>query len=312
MGYKLAGYDVVAANDIDPRMAQVYEKNHHPKQFFLCSVKELIDRDDLPDIDVLDGSPPCSVFSTAGKRDKGWQVDKMFKEGQAKQVLDDLFFDFIDLAEKMQPKVIVAENVKGMLAGDAKWYTREVVRRLDGIGYRCQVFLLNSATMGVPQRRQRVFFLARREDQWPADGLDMDFDELPITLGDIHQDELGRPIEAKGLPIWRATRPGKSFSSVTGASWFSHKKLHFNQVPLTMTAACTQNLALPHSPHYISEGTALRGSSFPSDFDFLDSSPGYICGMSVPPVMMARVAHQVYCQLLSGTQDKIVSGIKQE
>ena len=63
MGYKLAGYDVVAANDIDPQMAKVYKANHNPKQFFLCGIKELLERNDLPQVDVLDGSPPCSVFS---------------------------------------------------------------------------------------------------------------------------------------------------------------------------------------------------------------------------------------------------------
>lgn len=50
MGYKLAGYDVLAANDIDPQMAKVYKTNHNPKQFFLCGIKELLDRDDLPQV----------------------------------------------------------------------------------------------------------------------------------------------------------------------------------------------------------------------------------------------------------------------
>lgn len=181
MGYKLAGYDVIAANDIDPQMAKVYKANHNPKQFFLCGIKELLGRDDLPQVDVLDGSPPCSVFSMAGSRESAWQKDKMFREGQAKQVLDDLFFDFIDLAEKTQPKIVIAENVKGMLQGNAKWYTREVVRRFEKLGYKCQVFLLNAASMGVPQKRERVFFIAHRTDK----KLELKFNEGSIKLSEF-------------------------------------------------------------------------------------------------------------------------------
>ena len=66
MGYKLAGYDVVGANDIDPQMMEVYKKNHNPKQYILGPIKDLLQRDDLPEVDVLDGSPPCSTFSTTG------------------------------------------------------------------------------------------------------------------------------------------------------------------------------------------------------------------------------------------------------
>lgn len=76
MGYKLAGYDVIGANDIDIQMAKVYKKNHHPKYYYLESIIDFRKRNDLPDelynLDVLDGSPPCSTFSLAGSREKVW------------------------------------------------------------------------------------------------------------------------------------------------------------------------------------------------------------------------------------------------
>lgn len=75
---------------------------------------------ELYNLDILDGSPPCSTFSLAGEREKNWGKSKKFREGQAYQVLDDLFFEFIKLAEKLKPKIIVAENVKGILMGNAK------------------------------------------------------------------------------------------------------------------------------------------------------------------------------------------------
>lgn len=80
------------------------------------------------------------------------------------QVLDTLFFDFIDLAKKLQPKVVVAENVKGLLLGAAKQYVRQIYREFDLAGYYCQHWLLDASKMGVPQKRERVFFIALRKD----------------------------------------------------------------------------------------------------------------------------------------------------
>ena len=99
----------------------------------------------LNDLDILDGSPPCSSFSIAGNREKDWGKDKKFREGQAEQVLDTLFFDFIDLAKELQPKVVIAENVKGLLMGKAKEYVKEIYRQFDGTGYYCQHWLLDAS-----------------------------------------------------------------------------------------------------------------------------------------------------------------------
>ena len=78
-------------------------------------------------MDILDGSPPCSTFSIAGNREKDWGKEKKFREGQSAQVLDTLFFDFIALARVLQPKVVVAENVKGLLMGSAIDYIKILI-----------------------------------------------------------------------------------------------------------------------------------------------------------------------------------------
>ena len=116
------------------------------------------------DIDILDGSPPCSSFSIAGDREKTWGKKKHFREGQAKQILDDLFFEFLNVAERLNPKIIVAENVKGIVAGNAKGYMNLIIKHLNKLNYEVQIFLLNSALMGVPQKRERVFIIGRRKD----------------------------------------------------------------------------------------------------------------------------------------------------
>lgn len=154
MGYKLAGFDVIGCNGIDNRMMYTYCKNHNPKLPFLEPIQTFKERTDLPielyQLDILDGSPPCSKFSIAGIREEAWGKKRHFREGQAEQVLDTLFFDFIDLAKKLQPKVVVAENVKGLLLGSAIDYVRRIYEEFDNAGYYCQHFLLNGAEMGLP------------------------------------------------------------------------------------------------------------------------------------------------------------------
>ena len=75
-----------------------------------------------------------------GNREKDWGKEKVFREGQAEQVLDTLFFDFIDLAKELQPKVVVAENVKGLILGEAKKYVRKIYEEFDKAGYYCPIY----------------------------------------------------------------------------------------------------------------------------------------------------------------------------
>ena len=90
MGYKLAGYSVLGNCEIDPEMMTVYKANNHPKHSYLMDIRDFVKLPDeeipeeLKHLDILDGSPPCSVFSMAGSREDGWNVEKTFREGQAK------------------------------------------------------------------------------------------------------------------------------------------------------------------------------------------------------------------------------------
>ena len=88
MGYKLAGCDVIGCCEIDPKMNEVYVKNHNPKHNFLMDIRKFneIPNEELPeelfDLDILDGSPPCTTFSMAGDREDSWGKKKKFREGK--------------------------------------------------------------------------------------------------------------------------------------------------------------------------------------------------------------------------------------
>ena len=323
MGYKLAGFDVIGAVDVDPKMMEIYRENHKPKYSYIESVADFKDREDLPeelyDLDILDGSPPCSSFSMAGNREKDWGKKKKFREGQAEQELDRLFFDFIDLAKRLQPKVVIAENVKGILLGNAVKYVQEIYKEFDKAGYYCQHFVLNASTMGVPQRRERVFFICLRKDlaepfmeqvdlflERPK--LDLEFDEKPILWGEIYREgEGGERILNEGTELrrlWDLKKPtDKSLVDTAKRElgvekFFSTKLLHKDDVSLTMPSN-DDVLVLFDEPRRPNKKEVCSLSTFPQDYNFLKQKYNYVCGMSVPPIMMHRVAEQIYNQWLS-------------
>ena len=89
---------------------------------------------------------------------------KKFREGQAEQTLDDLSFIFIDTVKKLKPKVMIMENVEGLLLGEAWGYVQKIYAQLHDIGYQVNHWLCKAEYMGVPQTRHRVFFIALRND----------------------------------------------------------------------------------------------------------------------------------------------------
>jgi DNA (cytosine-5)-methyltransferase 1 len=318
MGYKLAGFDVIGHNDIDKQMIEVYKANHNPKYSFLESITTFAKRKDLPkelyQLDILDGSPPCSSFSIAGNREKDWGKDKKFREGQAEQVLDTLFFDFIDLAKELQPKVVIAENVKGLLMGEAKEYVKEIYRQFDGAGYYCQHWLLDASEMGVPQRRKRVFFVCLRKDlakpflyfkdmftETPK--LILNFNDKKILFKDVYTNYKDRGLSERMSYVWSKRKKGDvKFSCILGRienrpnSYFAYNLIYLDKVPNTLIAN-DLNVLFDECRHYNKTETCKIGS-FPLDYNFLSNKPYYLVGMSVPPLMTAKISLEVYNQWL--------------
>lgn len=306
MGYKLAGYEVVGNVEIDPQMMALYKQNHKPRFPFQMPIQDFknIPTSELPpelfNLDILDGSPPCSVFSRSGKREKKWGKEFHFREGQAKQKLDDLFFEFLDVVEKLRPKVVIAENVTGMIVGLARGYVTLVKNRFKQIGYDLQLFLLNSATMGVPQKRERIFFIARRLDLG-LPKLAFEFSDPAVIYGEVRSGK-GRPLDPSGKTFkrWLKRRPcDQSFGDITERE--EGKESCYNTticmdrlVPRTITS--NSWYVRYDEPYFISDTDIIRIQTFPRDYDFLDADVQYVCGMSVPPVMMKKISQEIHKQ----------------
>lgn len=299
MGYKLAGYEHLGGVEIDKQVADVYRTNHNPKYLYNEDIRDFNKREDLPtelySLDILDGSPPCSTFSMAGSREDGWGKKKQFREGQAVQTLDDLVYVYCDTIIKLQPKTFILENVKGIIAGNAKSYSKKIVEKMTKAGYSVQVFLLNAASMGVPQKRERVFFIgSKKELNFPK--LKLEFNERAVTFGEVSsntdmQDEYLKHTDMYSQ-YWRDSEQGET----VGLFNASCRKLRTDDVSSTVAAQGGNNHFHPLECRQISKNEVCMVGTYPIDYNFKGMKWHYLIGMSVPPVMTAQIANQMFLQ----------------
>lgn len=196
-GYRLGGGNILLINEFVESAIASYKLNYPDTKVLVDDIKKYSAEDFLEmagiekgELDIFDGSPPCSAFSTAGKREKGWkgtEIDntktyfdetgvvtegerivsdgvKSYSTGKVVEAIEDLFLEFIRVAKGIQPKVIVAENVKGMTFGNAKEKLNNFIREFEDIGYEVTYKVLNAADYGTPQARERTIFICVRKD----------------------------------------------------------------------------------------------------------------------------------------------------
>ena len=169
LGYKMAGYRVLWANEFVPAAREVYKLNHPGTILNGQDIREVAAEQVLEatgmkvgQADVLEGSPPCASFSSGGVLEAGW--GKVRKYSDTAQRTDDLFWEFARLVQGIQPKVFVAENVAGLVRGVSKGYFKQIYKMLADCGYRVEARVLDAAWLGVPQSRKRIFIQGVRQD----------------------------------------------------------------------------------------------------------------------------------------------------
>lgn len=304
MGYKLAGCEVLGCCEIDPKMNEIYLKNHHPKYNFLMDIREFnnLPPENIPlelfDLDILDGSPPCTTFSMAGEREDSWGKKKKFREGQAEQTLDDLSFVFIDTVKKLMPKCVIMENVEGLVMGNAWGYVQKIYKQFADIGYKVKHWVLKGEQMGIPQKRHRVFFVALRSDiDFNLYDLDMSFNYEPVTYGEIKEGKT-KPLKetSKFYQIAKnANNKDKCIADTRarmGEKPSGFQTIYIRDNEVVPTQRAKPDLIDIKELAFVSQETIRNAQTFPTDYDFINftySNIGYICGMSVPPVMTKRI-----------------------
>ena len=304
MGYKLAGFEHLGGVEFTEHYSKVYKKNHKPKYFYLEDIREFNKRNDLPDelynLDLLDGSPPCAAFSTAGAREKNWGKVKEYEGKQ--QVKDDLVFVYCDTIEKLKPKVFLLENVSGLAKGNAKAYLKNIVKRLSK-NYNVQIFLLYAASMGIPQIRNRIFIIGhKKEYKLPKLELNFNIPQLGFEVTRKYWNILDKNTfheKIDNLAIgkeWDNVEIGKNSDK-----FFNLCKPHLKKPCFTITESTSSSAASVMHPtikRKLNEKEVRMLCTFPKDYDFLDINAISTMGRSVLPVMMANISNQIRLQWL--------------
>ena len=146
LGLKAAGFVVAAGVDSDRDSCLTYEHFHGGSSQVHNGLVGDVDLSHYRGIDVVAGGPPCQPFSTGGK-------------GRGLDDPRDAVPAYIEAVRKLRPKAFLLENVKGLVSPRHREYFQDVLRSLQGLGYRLTWGVLNSADYGVPQRRERLFLV---------------------------------------------------------------------------------------------------------------------------------------------------------
>lgn len=148
VGARSAGFKVIAASELDPHACNTFRANHVDTHLIEGDINKHMDEiTQFEDIDLVIGGPPCQGFSVAGKMDKDDPRSK-------------LVFSFCEVVEKVNPKAFIMENVKSLGSLTKFQSVRdEIFRRMEAHGYLVTMNILNAKDFGVPQSRERVFFI---------------------------------------------------------------------------------------------------------------------------------------------------------
>jgi DNA (cytosine-5)-methyltransferase 1 len=309
LGYERAGCKVLLASDFNPRALQTYRLNFpHTltlqadiRQVNATEIKSMIGN--KTKIDILDGSPPCTPFSMAGKREKGWNKIGKHTGEHTIQRTDDLFFEYIRLIGELKPKTFIAENVSGLIKGRAKDYYNKICEGMKAKGYKIKPFLLNAADFEVPQFRERVVIVGVRNDiainsnAMLKKHKRISFIEAVRNIALYSPEELRfakRFVLSTKVSYAPYVKQGQTFDNVHAKhNNFNYSKAAFNQ-PCPTILTHTNSIMHPTENRWLTILELKRCASFPDDFKFATLNEANIrIGNSVPPNLIKNVAKYV-------------------
>lgn len=300
LGYSMAGFRELLAVEWDDHAVDTFKLNFPEIPVFhgdigKLSVEEALERTELKpgQLDVFDGSPPCQGFSSAGRRMIDDERNQLFRE-------------YVRLIKGLQPKVIVMENVSGMVKGAHRKIQGEIMEEIRAAGYKVSCRLISAHLLHVPQKRQRLIFIGTRKDL-PVEPSHPKPLSAPVNCSKAFEGlpaDNSKTLKGQNLYLWQHTKPGDAFSKV-------HPKGHnFNSIklnPRKPAATMTKTAGLNYSglfhweaPRILNIAEAKRISSFPDEFKFEGKFTDQWARMGncVPPLMMKAVADHIRKEIL--------------
>jgi len=269
-----------------------------------------------------------TIEKVPGKHSDGWGQTKNYSDGKMVENIEDLFFEFLRVAKGIKPKVIVAENVKGLTVGEAKGYFNKILNKFENIGYDVCAQVLDSRYFGVSQTRTRVIFIGIREDVAEKVGYNFmnisqvfpEPDKEIIPVKDVVVGLEYDPEEVKYLTekfsntaYWKQTgskMPIDPDKVLTGMDYHP-KGHHFNLKRVSQYQPCPTITAMGSAdttagafhwiePRKLTLGELKRIMSLPDDFKLTGkwNQKAERLGRMVPPRMMERIASSIYEKIL--------------
>ena len=343
-GYRLAGGRILAINEFVEEARNTYHANFPHTLIIPDDIKKLSGKDFLEpfdmkpgQLDILDGSPPCSAFSIAGKlshgkggkHSDGWGQTKKYSDDQIVENIEDLFFEFLRVADEIKPKVIVGENVKGLTIGEAKEYFNRINNEFSNIGYDVSAKVLDAKHFGVPQTRARTIFIGVRQDITSKIGLT--FMNIASIFPSENKELVSLEEGLEGLTIdqeeadwlkekWQNTAYYKATSSlmpadpekVLSGDDYGQRAKHFNMKrasrfkPAPTVTAMGSGATNAGTIHWnvqrkLTIKELKRIMSLPDDFKLTGTfnQQAERCGRMVPSLMMKAIAESIYKKVLS-------------
>ena len=233
VGYSLAGGQVKLAIEFVPEAARAYRSNFPACEVLCQDIREISDdrRRTVAllrsvglkpgEVDVLDGSPPCSEFSVAGRGLSDQTRSKAYSDVKQAGIAM-LPFDLVDLIEKVRPKIVIIENVPGITHKGKQHVLNNLLRALrhpraplnERRGYFAGYRILSAADYGTPQKRRRLFIIGVRCDVGEATGIDDD-DKVSLLFPSANSGEISirealaglRQAESDITPWQKASMP---------------------------------------------------------------------------------------------------------
>src|SRR6056300_159986 len=304
-GYRLAGGKILAINEFVPEAQNTYRENYPDTLIIPGDIKKLTGKDFLEKINLKPG------------------------EIEGVENVEDLFFEFLRVAEEIKPKVIIGENVEGLTMGEAKEYFHRIQNTFEQIGYLIVANVLNSSYYGVPQARKRTFFIAVREDVAEKVGINFmtmyqlypEANKDQTTLGEAINDVVNEDQEEINLLLEKLgpeTAVGKTLAKMpkdpdkvlTGMDYHD-KGHHFNLKRCSLRKPSPTITAMGNYPGVAGTCHPLEDRKFtitelkrimslPEDFKLTGEHKqrSERIGRMVPPLMMKALAESVYNKVL--------------
>jgi DNA (cytosine-5)-methyltransferase 1 len=312
LGYQMAGCKVILACDWEKKAIETYKLNFPNTLIIKADIRTINEKQIFNligikpyELDILDGSPPCTPFSMIGNRQYSWGKSYIHSGDSEKQKADDLFFEYIRMIQILKPKIFVAENVKGLILGVAKGYFKNIIANMELLTnneYQIKAMLVNAKDFEVPQSRERVIIYGIRNDIYLDKSIRLKtYPEISFAKAtkdlEIPKEDLDIAINTFNKSSYNKyflkLKQGESVQKYHPKSHgYSYTRLRNNRPCNTITTGAKDNLIHPIENRFLTIVEFKRLSSFPDNFKFLNNNDGVIrMGNAVPPKLIYHICN---------------------